>query len=311
MLLTVHTKSFFLLLMLVILSTGGYAQKDTSTQKMMTEVSKPPVDSNILIVVNGTVLGTIRELKKDINKTFPADVIESIDVIKGFRATDKYGEKGKAGVIEFTLKNVTIADAKIVEEKVAGDSVFRKVEIEASFPGGDRLWRSYLERNCNAQIPSDNYAPPGAYTVIVQFIVDKNGDISDVRALTKHGFGMEEEVVRLISKGPKWQPAILNGKPVKAYRKQPLTFQVIADFELSTYTIVAGSSNSIEITVDRPGIKAEDIEVILSYGTITYDSGNKYIITVDKPGRILLTVRSKAKKKKDEYDYGTVAIDVK
>jgi|CXWL01.1.fsa_nt_gi hypothetical protein len=212
------------------------------------------------------------------------------------------------GVISFGKgKNVSDTTRPLVNN----DSVFRKVEVEASFTSGGEAWRRYLERNCNAEIPSLNHAPSGAYTVIVQFIVDKNGDISDVKPLTNHGFGMEDEVVRLISKGPKWQPAIMNGMPVKAYRKQPLTFQVISDFELSTYTITVGKSNSVEITVDRYNIKAEDIEVTLSYGTITHDSENRYIIMVDKPGRILLTVKSKAKKKKDEYDYGTVAIEAK
>jgi len=37
---------------------------------------------------------------------------------------------------------------------------------------------------------------------------------------------MEEEAVRVIKKGPKWTPAIQNGRQVNAYRKQPITFQV-------------------------------------------------------------------------------------
>ena len=52
----------------------------------------------------------------------------------------------------------------------------------------------------------------GTYTTIVIFIVDKEGNISDVKALTAHGFGMEEEVIRVIKNGPKWIPAIQNGR---------------------------------------------------------------------------------------------------
>ena len=59
------------------------------------------------------------------------------------------------------------------------------------------------------------------------FVVDKEGNISDVRPLTKHGYGMEKEVVRVISKGPRWNPAVQDGRMVKAYRKQPITFQVV------------------------------------------------------------------------------------
>lgn len=305
----------FLLTGSVILRAQTIKNKaDTArpVQAAMAEIVKPPLDSNILIVVNGTVAGTIRELKKDINKTFPVDMIESIDVLKGFRATDKYGDKGKAGVIEFYLKNVNITDVTVSKEGIPVDSVFRKVEIEASFSGGDRAWRSYLERSLNASVPVDNKAPEGTYTVIVQFIVDKDGAISDIKALTNHGYGMEQEVIKVISKGPKWTPAMQDGKPVKAYRKQPVTFAVISDlaFRLSTHTIPSGKPTLIEIT-EMDYVKDEDIEVTVSYGTITHDSGKKYIITVDKPGKISLTVTRKAKKKKDQYEYGTEEIEVK
>jgi periplasmic protein TonB len=117
---------------------------------------------------------------------------------------------------------------QIVEEKKEEDEnkIFDKVEIEASFPGGDGKWRQYLERNANGQVATDNGAPEGTYTTVVQFVVDKEGNISDVRALTNHGYGMEDEAMRVIRKGPKWTPAVQNGRQVKAYRKQPITFQV-------------------------------------------------------------------------------------
>ncbi len=109
------------------------------------------------------------------------------------------------------------------------EKVFERVEIEASFPGGDALWRRYLERNLDGSTPTKNGAPEGTYTVVVQFIVDKEGYIFDVRALTNHGYGMEAEVIRVIKKGPKWSPAVQDGRHVKAYRKQPVTFMVISE----------------------------------------------------------------------------------
>lgn len=121
------------------------------------------------------------------------------------------------------------AEKQIVEEKKEEpdeNKVFDKVEIEAGFPGGDSKWRQYLERSLNPNAPVDNGAPEGTYTTVIQFIVDKEGNISDVRPLTNHGYGMEEEAMRVIRKGPKWTPAIQNGRQVKAYRKQPITFQV-------------------------------------------------------------------------------------
>ena len=89
-------------------------------------------------------------------------------------------------------------------------------------------WKRYLERNLNAQIPSNNKAPNGRYTVIVRFIVGLDGSISEIKAVTNHGYGMEEEVVRVVTRGPKWKPAQQNGKDVIAWRSQPITFVVSA-----------------------------------------------------------------------------------
>lgn len=120
---------------------------------------------------------------------------------------------------------------QVIEEKKEEDEnkVFEKVEVEASFPGGEREWRKFLERNLDANTPVDNGAPEGSYTVVVQFIVDKEGNISDVRPLTNHGYGMEAEAAKVIKRGPKWVAAIQNGRQVKAYRKQPITFVVASE----------------------------------------------------------------------------------
>lgn len=107
--------------------------------------------------------------------------------------------------------------------------IFEKVEIEATFPGGEQKWRQYLERTLGGTNPADNGAPEGVYKTIVQFVVDVDGSISDVKALTDFGYGIEQAAIKTIKKGPKWNPAIQNGRAVKAYRKQMITFQVLSE----------------------------------------------------------------------------------
>lgn len=106
------------------------------------------------------------------------------------------------------------------------DSATCSREREAEFPGGLQGWARYLQRSLNHNKPIQNNAPAGAYTVILQFIIDTDGSIIDIRPLTKYGYGMEEEVERVLRKGPKWIPAEQFGAKVKAYRKQPVTFVV-------------------------------------------------------------------------------------
>ena len=120
-------------------------------------------------------------------------------------------------------KGTQVVEApKVVEE----DKVFTKVEIEAEYPGGQGAWQNYLRKNLNGQVATDNSAPPGTYRVVVKFIVAKDGTISDVTPETSMGYGMEQEAIRVIKKGPKWTPAQQNGNIVKAYRSQPIVFQV-------------------------------------------------------------------------------------
>ena len=105
-------------------------------------------------------------------------------------------------------------------------SIFQKVEIEASFPGGIPEWTRYLMKNLHPYVPVKNKAPLGKYMVIVRFIVAKDGSISNALAETAHGYGMEKEVLRIIKRGPKWIPALQDGRLVNAYRRQPVTFVV-------------------------------------------------------------------------------------
>lgn len=120
---------------------------------------------------------------------------------------------------------------KVVEVKKEDDEnkIFNKVEVEAAFPGGESAWRNYLQKNLNGNTPVDNGADEGTYTVIVKFVVSKDGSLSDVNCENDPGFGMCQEAIRVIKKTKNWTPAIQNGRNVHAYRRQPITFQVTAE----------------------------------------------------------------------------------
>lgn len=106
------------------------------------------------------------------------------------------------------------------------DKIAIIVQIEAQYPGGADAWRKYISREINRYI--DELQDDGkAGTCVVQFIVDREGNISEVVAVTMMGTKLAELCVNAVRKGPKWIPAENNGKKVKAYRKQPVTFQLM------------------------------------------------------------------------------------
>ncbi len=99
-------------------------------------------------------------------------------------------------------------------------------QIEAKFPGGNAAWVQYLESTLKSNVAAKHKAPAGIYTVSVSFLVDKNGKVIEVQALTDPGFGTAEEAIRVIKNSPDWIPAIQNNKPVIYRQKQNITFQV-------------------------------------------------------------------------------------
>jgi hypothetical protein len=178
---------------------------------------------NVLLIIDGVEKGKV----KDVSKFVQNDQIKEVHVFKGEEAVKKYGDKGSNGVIEvITTELINNSDGGIKTDTSKPKKIFEKVQQEAEFPGGVSAWRRYLERQLKASVPSDHGAPDGSYTVELQFIVNQDGSLSDIKTLTKRGYGMEEEAIRFLSKGPKWIPAEQNGHKVVSYRKQPITFVI-------------------------------------------------------------------------------------
>ncbi len=105
------------------------------------------------------------------------------------------------------------------------DKVFTKVEIEASFPGGEGAWTRYVTKAIQNNIEELQEAGESG-TCRVRFIVSKDGTVSNVEAVTMKGSKLAEVAVNAIRKGPKWTPAQQNGRYVNAYREQPITFTI-------------------------------------------------------------------------------------
>ncbi len=156
----------------------------------------------------------------------PDEVIKEVEKLEDTKigTINQEGAKDEGIVAPPVEKGTGVVAAPKVEEDY--DKVFTVVQIAAEFPGGLPAWTKYLERNLNRDLPVENGAPPGKYTVTVSFIVSKTGDISDVSAENDPGYGTKAEAVRVITKGPKWKPAVQNGRNVIYRHKQSITFVV-------------------------------------------------------------------------------------
>lgn len=124
----------------------------------------------------------------------------------------------------------------VVEAPVTREpEILIDVQIQAEFPGGNKAWTDYISRAVSKSM--DELVDDGkSGTIVAQFVVDTEGNVSDVKVLScneatvANCIGTQSKLAEIaiaaIKRGPKWKPAEQNGRKVKAYRRQPITFKL-------------------------------------------------------------------------------------
>lgn len=116
------------------------------------------------------------------------------------------------------------------EKKVSGDEpVFVVVEEQAEFPGGLDSMYAYIQKNLKYPELAKEKGIEGR--VFVQFVIEKDGSISNVKILRGIGGGCEEAAVEMIKNMPKWKPGKQRGKPVRFQFVLPIKFELPKDKE--------------------------------------------------------------------------------
>ena len=120
--------------------------------------------------------------------------------------------------------SMAYAQQPVSNNNTDDDVVFSVVEQEPEYPGGEEAMYKFL---------SDNLVYPKAARekgiqgkVIVEFVVEKNGKISNVKAVKCVSPELDAEAVRVISKMPKWKPGVLRGEKVRSTFRLPINFQL-------------------------------------------------------------------------------------
>lgn len=127
-----------------------------------------------------------------------------------------------AEATELTVIEAYTPPAVVEEEEVAEAEIFTVVEESPSFPGGDVARIKFLQENIVYPQMARESGIQG--TVYVTFVVERNGNVTDVRVLRGIGGGCDEEAVRVIKAMPKWNPGKQRGKPVRVQFNMPIKF---------------------------------------------------------------------------------------
>ena len=98
-------------------------------------------------------------------------------------------------------------------------------EIQPSFPGGVVAMSNFI--NNNIDYPDIARSSNITGIVYVQFVVEKDGSITNVIVLREVGGGCTEEAVRMVNLMPKWNCGLQNGRPVRVQLNMPIKFSLL------------------------------------------------------------------------------------
>lgn len=102
------------------------------------------------------------------------------------------------------------------------DKVFTEVEHAPSYPGGlDNLYK-FLATNIH--YPAEMREKKVEGKVVIGFIVEEDGSLSNIKILREPGYGSGKESVRVMKLSQKWIPGVQNGKKVRVQYSLPITF---------------------------------------------------------------------------------------
>ena len=119
------------------------------------------------------------------------------------------------------------ASVAVKDTLTPDESVFEVVEQMPEFPGGYKEMMKYIEQNMRYPEEAKKAGTQGR--VVVQFLVNKNGAISDVSVLHSVDRLLDAEAVRLVRSMPKWKPGMQKGKAVTVKYTVPLSFKLMED----------------------------------------------------------------------------------
>jgi TonB family protein len=105
-----------------------------------------------------------------------------------------------------------------------GQEIFDVVETQPNPPGGMAGWNQYLATNLNYPAEARSMGIEG--TVIVVFVVNSDGSISDVEILRGIGGGADEEAIRVIENAPNWEPGKQRDRVINTRMRLPIRFKL-------------------------------------------------------------------------------------
>ena len=206
-------------------STIKQAKKEKAEVKRK-EIQQPEKKQEVVKEVKSSIKFTAPVIKKDA-EVKPEDELKTQDQLMNTNtaigALDVKGNSDKGEILQL---NQRVADepVKVQEAAPVENKVFDVVEQMPSFPGGQSALMNYLNSHINYPVVAQENNVQGR--VVISFVVERDGSITDVNVAKSVDPSLDREAVRVVKGMPRWIPGKQNGSSVRVKYMLPVQFRL-------------------------------------------------------------------------------------
>ena len=316
----VNAKEYQLLLIKKAVGTRLYSMANSFNHSklkkritmMLKEKSNPWAKLKYLYILPVAAIAVTAFARPEISET--AEEISAVKVndltaiveAKAVKSTEEVVQVATA--LKDTAKPVEVKYIPVeVTEKLQGTPVFEVVEQMPEYPGGIAASVEYIQKNMRYPEAAEKNGTQGRVTV--QFIIDKEGNVTNPKVLRSVDKDLDAEAIRLVGAMPKWKPGMQKGKAVAVKYTLPVVFkleggktvnsQVTVSSKMSEFS-VQGMNNPLYIVdgkeVTSSILSALDVNKIESMTVLKNESATEVYGEKGKNGVILITLKGSAEK---------------
>ena len=173
--------------------------------------------------VKSSVKFTAPVIKKD-EEVKEEDMIKLDEVEKSNKAVGAFNVQGNDEVGGEVLKAKEEIKAPEPPKHVEEEKVFDVVEQMPSFPGGNSALMKFLNENIHYPVVAQENGVQGR--VVISFVVERDGHITDVQVARSVDPSLDKEAQRVVKSMPKWIPGKQNGSAVRVKYNVPVSFRL-------------------------------------------------------------------------------------
>ncbi len=202
----------------------GIEKKQEKKAEVKRKEILPEKKQEVVKEVKSSIKFTAPVIKKD-DEVKPEDEMKSQEeLMKTTTAIGALDVKGNSEDGEVLKVTQRVADEPVVEKPEVENKVFDVVEQMPSFPGGNAALMKYLSENIKYPVVAQENGIQGR--VVVSFVVERDGSITDVRVVKSVDPSLDKEATRVVKGMPNWIPGKQNGSAVRVKYNVPVAFRL-------------------------------------------------------------------------------------